>query len=1303
MMEIARRKLALTGLDGVGLEKYTKASDGISDRPLFLELAHENVPPADPPIPKEAVRDKFSDLVEMSLGPEHADQFREAWKAGKTAAVAKFGAKAYMKEITEQVDGLMLTGAALGMINVYQQSCISQTSWNETCLTALAGETFNQVLFMLPFINSGYMIASGINESREGRKEGLINVAMGVLSIPGVANQLGGLGMSAASVLHIYVAFQLPLLAAAVTYGYAVQRMTNDGVEQAFKALREPGKHARPFPTANRSAIWNGDTPTIPLLADVISGKDAKGQELVPADNMTDAERNRVAMQQSAPAIHAELYEMGYQVGTPEWQAKRRELVVRYGMQLPYLQRMARIHQYFGPKMAAVGENDDMMPACLSRINEDIEKKYGSPPELVDRLRYSWNKDNKEKDRQKDLASGWSECVERAVAADETHLAPMFNHYLNGWFGKQEGDYRRVNETTLRPLLCAALMREYVIHRYLDQNAETERQMKRALNAVKEQSEAKLELMGKLMAKEQGLAKQFGEKFVQSTTTHSPVKPKLVLRTPPFAVRVGEPANVDISAHGQFDPQDSGFAAGKEWKADIETEVTKVSLGAPANLIVTPKLRSELTPEKGKPKQVVTIEEKLRAKLKDVAGAVVANAEASITYYDLVDWEGAIDVEVRAAGAETKDPADRKQTTPYPYALVKLSGPAQAEKEASTGSADSPAIASFSPVPEGSFTIHVSPRSTDYFHRPAEATVALAGISQGTDEAGKPVILMGSGAETVTVVLPYVPAADARNTPPPKPAAPAAPVASPTPSPAGPAPHISGAPAIDTQLAADCEALLRKGRAALSGGDLTAARSLANEAGQHKCGDSPSAGPLSTLLSEINQANDQQNILIAGLRDTLRNQMGACQYEAAAATARQLSELAPNDSLAEIQAQLEKLAALQATINSLLAAAANPANDAEAADTLGRLREVQSQAPQCMLPLIANAIATLNAHLAGPAARDRIRAAIAACDYIKALAAAMELQAVNPNDEWLKANLGLLQAAAAEQTNVLSLLRQVKSAAPGSTEAGDLAARLRQALTTAPSCLTDLIQTGLGDLGRGSGQKPAWLDSPTQPGSDTTADSNLNHARQILQLNTQEEVNHQATLAAQQQQAQASQPPPQPQRPDPTANPPVDPQRQKEVDSDTRRRKRQETFNNLASTLGTILSSSLGGGKIPIPQIPGGTTSGTGGASAPDPFVGSWMCHMRLTASRKMPLDGSVQGDYRETISKTANGYYLTDGRSGDSMPSTYVTGNSIRFSARSGSGSMTMDFQAAGSRMTGTLHGINDDDNFTASLQCGR
>jgi hypothetical protein len=94
---------------------------------------------------------------------------------------------------------------------------------------------------------------------------------------------------------------------------------------------------------------------------------------------------------------------------------------------------------------------------------------------------------------------------------------------------------------------------------------------------------------------------------------------------------------------------------------------------------------------------------------------------------------------------------------------------------------------------------------------------------------------------------------------------------------------------------------------------------------------------------------------------------------------------------------------------------------------------------------------------------------------------------------------------------------------------------------------------------------------------------------------------------------------------------------------------------------------------------------------------------MRLTASRKLPLDGSVQGDYRETISKTANGYYLTDGRSGDSMPSTYVSGNAIRFSARSGSGSMTMDFQVNGSRMTGTLTGINDEDKFSASLQCGR
>jgi hypothetical protein len=546
-------------------------------------------------------------------------------------------------------------------------------------------------------------------------------------------------------------------------------------------------------------------------------------------------------------------------------------------------------------------------------------------------------------------------------------------------------------------------------------------------------------------------------------------------------------------------------------------------------------------------------------------------------------------------------------------------------------------------------------------------------------------------------VLPYTPRTrEARNAPPPKPPASNTPAPGNAPVPAGSAPRVP--PAIDTQLVADCDAFLRRARAAFSSGDWNGAKNILNEAGQHKCGDSPSAGPLDSVLSDIHRAEDNRNTEIGHVRDTLRDQMGACQYERAAATARQLAALAPNDSLADMQAQLERLAALQAAINSLLAAAANPANDAEAADTLARLREIQSEAPQCLLPQIANAIALLNGRLAAPAARDRIRAAIAACDYIKALAAAMELQTVHPNDEWLKANLGLLQAAAAEQTNVMTLLAQVKSAAPGA-EANDLAGRLRQALGTAPSCLADRIQTALGELGRGSGQKPAWLDAPSQPGSATSADSNLNQARQILQHNTQDELNQQAALAAQQQQAPAAQqqaPPAQT-----AADPPADPHRQKEKgDPDARRRKRQENFNNLANTLGTLLSSGLGGGKIPAP---GGGGSNAGGGSTPDPFVGSWMCHMRLTSSRKMKLDGSVQGDYRETIAKTANGYYLTDGRSGDSMPSTYVSGNVIRFSARSGSGSMTMDFQTKDNRMDGTLRGVNDEDSFVASLQCGR
>lgn len=1295
--ELAGLKLKLAGREGIGLERYTKASDGISDRPLWSEIVEAlGADPGGPKVPEDVVQRKFRETVQMNLGPVDAARFEQAWKAGRAALIAKYGAKAYWNEITEQADAFMMAGAALGLIHAYQQNCIGQTSWNEACLTGLAWETGNQVLYMLPYVNTGYMILNGVKDLREGHyKEGATSLSLSVFSIPRVA---GLFGFGAGAAVHLWVGYQMLLTAKAITYGYAMQTMENDAVEQAFKALWEPGKQARPYPAPNRSKFFDGDTPTIPLLADVITGKDVKGEYLVPAEKLTDAERNSEALVKSAAVIDSELRQSGLKAETPEWEAKRSELIVRYGMLLPYLQRTAKIHQFFAPKVAARGpENDVEMVVCLDRIDEDVQKKYSAPSSWKDQIRYWWGASTQTDDRQRDLAAGWSECVGRTVKADETVLRPVFDEYLNSWFPKQERGYAPLNDTPeFRARLANALMSEYVIHRYIDSGYENERQMKNALNRSKEKAATTLEVMGKLLSKERFVTEQLSAQLAQTAMpARVPVKPELVLHPPPYAVRLGDPAPVDVSVRGSYGAQSPVV---KEWKTEIAGEVVKVSVAVPDNIIVTPELRRELSVQPGqRPKRIVTIEEKLRAQLKDSSGALLSTAETTVRYYDVIEWEGAINVEVRAAGP------DVKETTLYAYAVVQLTGPQQATHETAEGTGQT----QFRPLPEGSFKIHVDPRPTDTLHRPAEATVSLTGISEGAGEGGKPAILLGDGTQSVTVVLPYnAPPAVAKNSPPPNPPKQAS--ASGPPSGPAPAPRITpdrDSTPINTQLIADCEALLRKARTAFAANDLSGATSVLNAAAQHKCSESTAAGQIDALGGEVQHTQATQRAQIQHLIQAAQQHMAACQYDRALAILRQIAELDPGNAfVTENQASLEHSAALEGNLNSLIPEAANPANDAEARTTLARLHEAQRLAPQCLLAQITGAISRLEQRLARPGARERIRAAMAACNYVDAAAAALQLQAVQPNDEWLAANLGTLQAVAAQQSNILALIRQAKSVPPGADTA-DLAAQLRQALATAPSCMADQIQATLAGLERG--QKPAWLDGPSLPGSQTSAHDKLHDARAILELTTEAETIHQAQLAQQQHQIEVTRQ--EPERQAQVGQGQQEPQHpQAEHDTNRRRppaQRRSQALNNLANGLANTLGNILSGGKLPGLPIPGGGAGAVNGAAG-DPWIGVWGCEVTVTTHRNVDLIGGTRGFTRITISKTGAGYVIDDGDSRE--PSISVNGNQGRWAKRvqvdkhwlSG----TLDAQVNGNSMTGTENVTGDEGQYlSASLSCGR
>ena len=597
-------------------------------------------------------------------------------------------------------------------------------------------------------------------------------------------------------------------------------------------------------------------------------------------------------------------------------------------------------------------------------------------------------------------------------------------------------------------------------------------------------------------------------------------------------------------------------------------------------------------------------------------------------------------LEIRGARADTTDPYNPAQTNAYPGAIVRITGPVsrQAQPAATGGRAQ----VVFEGLPAGSFTVHIDPRAGDAQHTSTETFLTLAGIPNPQESA-----------EPIVVVLPWAGAGSAQ-----------------TPG--------------ETGRAADA---VQQNNA-------------------------------------VSAADAQQ------LRDSMNHQISSCDFPAAAASARRLVQMNPADGAATLVDQFEQIAAVQTSVNRGLALL-NSGSDTGAREILLAIRQGQGEAPACLRPQVDSTIAALEKRVAVNDTVTRIAAAVNACSYAQALTAATELQTLDPNNDWLRNYYAVLQEAAAEQSAASALLQQAKRAQ--GSEAVQLAARLRD--SAAPSCMSAEIQTTIVELEKTA--KPSFLVSTFSAASQNSADKSLESARKQLQgIITAEAKVQTAALdrerAAEEQQRQLE----------------AGRARQQQLltqqaalqqnDEEARKKKeasvkKQQTFNALALSLGGFLNAKGGaqtaaltrtlsgaqgaqGGLLPgilnafaagaagaaVPA-PAGLAPNRGGAQpASDPFSGSWQCRSTVTASRKLPTDGSVQSDSREQISRNGNGWRLTDS-GGAVLQSTKANGNSIQFAAASDTGSVTMDLQAAGNRLTGTMRGNTSDDAYSASLQCTR
>jgi hypothetical protein len=719
-----------------------------------------------------------------SLGPVHAAEYAKAVEASNLGVQAKFAGVAYWNEIKSSADMMWGTMAALSMVNAYQQHCADQISWNEECLGAMGQEGFYQVLFLMPFINTGLILKDGMEALGRGDLgHGAVGVGLGLASIPMIAE---GIGVGGAVAIKAYILYITAQLGVAVTYGYAVQLMESDFTEQAFKAQPEPGKQARPYEYRSRPSILRADTPTYPLLSDVIP---------VEADAWSAERRARAASGLFSADIQADLLEMGVDPGSPEWDRRHREVAGEYGQLLPYTQRMAGIFETFSPRVEAklaelrAGDPDlaqDFIgvEVCMETKGESIETRYAEPPGLWDRMRF-WA--DRGREMQIEYSTAFGDCVAQSVGEDEVFLRPTFEAYVDGWIAGQSFGYRSLTVTDARRrAMVDALMNEYVVHRHLNEQKEQQAVLEQAAERGRAAAETREQVLSALLAAQGEAEERVAQVFVSraggSARGAFEVEPEVVIETPAIAVRLGMEAQVDFEARGRYWSAGDGKPSGaNDWQASLSSEIVGVELREPENLLRDEALEEELAAGAGaESKRFVSIEEKLSGELKEASGSVLATAEGVVTHWDLLEWSGSISVEVRAAGPETTDLEDVSQTSPYPGARVALSGAASAEGVSEMG--DAWAGTAFDELPAGSYSVRVEPAEGDERQEGAEGeaelvdfTVSLGespseddereALTVRRDDPANPdarlVLVTWKDRDSITVVLPFRPEEEA--------------------------------------------------------------------------------------------------------------------------------------------------------------------------------------------------------------------------------------------------------------------------------------------------------------------------------------------------------------------------------------------------------------------------------------------------------------------------------------------------------------------------------------------------------------
>lgn len=235
------------------------------------------------------------------------------------------------REMWGKTTGLMVGSSVINIVRAMQ------VGDEHMVRHAFITESLN---FMPDYIEIPFTVLDALMRTQKGDASGFWDIGlMGALRyVPGVG--------------HVLLVKNIAQGSFGIVRTYIVTQIDQDLVEQALKSRprdidgnpQSGMKRARRNPRKDSKDTFRGDTPLFPIFYDEFP---------VPEDAMSDYELYRQAKAQFAGQIIKDLKKQNLEPETDEWVAAADELAWKYGFDLPFYARMAKMYEFYSPKVRA--------------------------------------------------------------------------------------------------------------------------------------------------------------------------------------------------------------------------------------------------------------------------------------------------------------------------------------------------------------------------------------------------------------------------------------------------------------------------------------------------------------------------------------------------------------------------------------------------------------------------------------------------------------------------------------------------------------------------------------------------------------------------------------------------------------------------------------------------------------------------------------------------------------------------------------------------------------------------------------